>query len=144
MNKSVELGKRVFDLLIRPDDGDFVDNTFALVYAHTDQGIKNLGHNGDVYRLLENLVIPKGTEGLSIVTTGFAAPLDKNGRADGAPSKHPERRRVRLIISVTQDDTGSVLEFADNLEVIEDEGDATGSLSDALIDAWKKNPVLSW
>lgn len=145
MNKSIDLGKKIFDILIRPRDNDFVDIPVAVAYAHMDDNnIRVIAAEEDVYELLETLVVPKNTVGISLVTTGWAAPLDENGEVEGQPSRHPDKRRVRLIATVTQDDRGSVLEFADDLEVVEDEGHATGSLNDALIRAWNNNPILSW
>ena len=145
MNKSNILGRKVYDLLIRPRNGDFVDVNKAIAYAHRNDGsIHLIAAEEDVYDLLESLVIPKDTKGVSLVTVGWAAPLEEDGTVKGKPSKHPEKRRVRLIASITQEDRGSVLEWADTLEIVEDEGEATGSLADALEKAWNLAPVLSW
>ena len=49
------------------------------------------------------------------------------------PSKHPERRRIRLIIGANATGVASVLRFQDNPdEIVTDEGNAQGSLADAV------------
>jgi hypothetical protein len=67
--------------------------------------------------------------------------LDSDGNIDGAPSKHPQKRRVKLIISgsnIEKGLIGSVINFSDDPdEPIYDYGDATGSLNDAFIDFFK-------
>ena len=68
------------------------------------------------------------------VTIWLAAPLNEDGGVDCAPSKHEERRRVRLISIVDRDSNiASILHFNDTDEdVIDENGDATGSLADLL------------
>lgn len=69
----------------------------------------------------------------AIVTTGWAAPLGDNGEPEGAPSEHPLRRRVRLVITADADGVASVLRFADDPSTpITDPGSATGTLADAV------------
>lgn len=145
MYTSTELAESVYDILVRPRNNDFVDVPLAIAYAHASNGrITAIGAHEDVYDLLQSLVIPKDSVGLSLVTTGWAAPLNEEGEVDGQPSKHPQKRRVRLIASITREDRGSIIEFADTLEKLADPGDASGSLADALERAWDQNPVLSW
>lgn len=94
----------------------------------------------DIYTMLEAFrdgatEAPEGLQGLGIVTYGWAAPINpETGEAEGgAPSASPERRRVRLIACVVADGVAfSRVHFFDNGESIDDEGEATGSLSDAL------------
>ena len=76
-------------------------------------------------------------EYVSVVTSGWAAPLNSDGEVDGAPSKHPDRRRVALAIafSITNKNIiGSVLKFDDADEKVYDFNNATGSLADAIIE----------
>jgi hypothetical protein len=75
--------------------------------------------------------------GMAVVSTGWAAPLNTDGEVEGAPSAHPERRRVRLTAIATKNGQASLIEFADDEgEYVIDEGQATGSLADALASAW--------
>ena len=75
-----------------------------------------------------------GARALGVLTCGWAAPV---GGDETPPSRHPERRRVRLAAIATTDlVTGSALEFQDKPdEPILDDGSASGSLRDALLDA---------
>lgn len=75
-----------------------------------------------------------GARALGVLTCGWAAPV---GGDETPPSRHPERRRVRLAAIATTDFvTGSALEFQDTPdEPILDDGSASGSLRDALLDA---------
>ncbi len=75
-----------------------------------------------------------GARALGVLTCGWAAPV---GGDETPPSRHPERRRVRLAAIATTDlVTGSALEFQDTPdEPILDDGSASGSLRDALLDA---------
>ncbi len=70
----------------------------------------------------------------ALLTTGWAAPLNSDGEIDGAPSEHEMRRRVRLAVVASADDSVcSVLRFEDDPEeTILDEGKATGSLANAV------------
>lgn len=75
--------------------------------------------------------------GMAVVSTGWAAPLGADGEPDGMPSQHAERRRVRLTAISTNNGQASLIEFADDEgEYIIDEGQATGSLAEALAEAW--------
>ena len=98
-----------------------------------------ISRSPDVYDLISSLCDyenVKSFEYLSIITWGWAAPLGENGEVDGAPSKHPEKRRVKLIISGSHAEKGligSVINFDDSPdEPVFDYGDATGSLASAF------------
>jgi hypothetical protein len=94
--------------------------------------------HGDVYELLESeasLELAKRSEYVAIVTCGWAAPIRDNDDDDDAvaPSQHPERRRVRLVVLASRSSVSSVLRFSDTPdEVVTDAGKATGSLADAI------------
>jgi hypothetical protein len=103
-----------------------------------------ISSNADIYDLIDNLSDFSNASSfdyLSIITWGWAAPLDSDGDIDGAPSKHPQKRRVKLIISgsnIEKGLIGSVINFSDDPdEPIYDYGDATGSLNDAFIEFFK-------
>jgi len=94
-----------------------------------------LGTHPDVYDLLDTATDLSGYSFAVVVTTGWAAPLNADGEAEGAPSKHPKRRRVRLMVTANRESVASVLRFEDEPEVtITDLGDATGTLNDAIRD----------
>lgn len=92
----------------------------------------------DIYEALYDLSDDKypTAKGLAIVTTGWAAPLNANGEVDGAPSQHAERRRVRLSAYVSCQGMTSLVAFEDEDGFTIDEGNATGSLAEALLDTW--------
>ena len=95
--------------------------------------------NGDVYELLESdasLELAKRSQFIAIVTCGWAAPLANDDDDDNqvAPSQHPERRRVRLVVLASRSSVSSVLRFSDTPdETVTDEGKAKGSLADAIL-----------
>lgn len=103
-----------------------------------------LSQHPDVYELLEapGSGLARMFDAAAIVTTGWAAPLDEDGKVNGAPSQHAQRRRVRLTVLVANSGVASVLRFADEPEeVVTDPGSATGSLAEAIIRFWFDPPV---
>lgn len=105
------------------------DNSFYLLAAHPD-----------VYDLLSNEDYNLNDyKGIIIHTTGWAAPLGKDGQVEGRPSLHAERRRVALAACVYNGSVGSALSFADEDDIVTDPGTATGSLAEALQNFWTKN-----
>jgi len=77
-----------------------------------------------------------GARAVGVLTCGWAAPISGD---EIAPGQHPLRRRVRLSVIATNDLlTGSALEFQDDPDApILDDGAATGSLRDALLDTMR-------
>jgi hypothetical protein len=113
------------------DTGHEMSN--AVLYGVTEDGSNfELGRAPDLYDLLDNTYSSKGVVGLAVHTTGWAAPLNKEGGVDGQPSKHPERRRVALVTVMTTEGMGSALSFADDPDEIITDDSGTGQLSDAL------------
>ena len=109
----------------------------AVLYGVTKDGSNfELGRAPDIYDLLDENYSRTGVVGLAIHTTGWAAPLDENGEASGAPSKHPERRRVALVTVMTTDGMGSALSFADDPDEIITDSNGAGQLADALKDCF--------
>lgn len=115
----------------------------ARVYGHNKgKSLAFLDTEKDVYDLLEKESLRNTVhlfDSAIIVTTGWGAPLSADGTVDGAPSEHPQRRRVRLTIVVSdsiEDGDGviaSILRFADEADSpILDLGIATGALADAV------------
>lgn len=113
----------------------------AVAYGIDKEGkFSVIGSQPDVYDLLDSVEIPAGGIGVAVHTTGWAAPLNEEGEPEGAPSQHPQRRRVQLLAVIAEGKAGSALAFADEPDdVIVDEGGATGSLADALLEVWERS-----
>jgi hypothetical protein len=97
--------------------------------------------HGDVYDMLESidaLHIATKSKNILLVTCGWAAPRPQDGNDDDevAPSQHPERRRVMLSVIIGDDGIASTIRFADSDETVVDEGNATGSLAEAINKLW--------
>lgn len=94
---------------------------------------------GDIYQLLD-LDVPTKIDrddiaGVTLATCGWAAPINaETGEAEGAPSQHPERRRVLLSLFANGDGTTSAMLFqdADRDSVIFDTNEASGPLAEAV------------
>ena len=101
-----------------------------------------LDASGDVYELLDTTMVADALQAYgyaAVITCGWAAPLADDDNDEVAPSKHPKRRRVRLVIVTDGIGIASVLRFSDTQdETMIDEGQATGSLADALLQATKR------
>ena len=97
--------------------------------------------NGDVYQLLadwESAVKLINYDGFGVLTTGWAAPIqkDETGEEDNTvpPSQHPERTRVRLFVYCdSQGNVSSSVRFKDERELQYDENQARGSLKDSML-----------
>lgn len=116
----------------------------ARIFAISADGFSRiLVTGGDVYEALDltaNKSLNADEIGIGVETCGWASPVNHENTTKAkrennlAPSKHPQRRRVRLITLVNKDlEAGSALGFSDEDEIITDEGKATGSLADALV-----------
>lgn len=97
-----------------------------------------LGEAGSVYDLIDGPLgaLARLFDAAVVVTTGWAAPLPTSPGEVQRPSRHPERRRVRLVVVVDDSGVGSVLRFSDDPDapITTDEG--RGELADALHDLW--------
>ena len=123
---------RLYGITVVDPDG-IPDNTDGALR------ITFLAEHGDVYELLEapTSAISKMFDAAVVLTCGWAAPIDDEEPCDLAPSAHPRRRRVRLVVTVSDEGVASVLRFADTPdEVITDDGAARGSLADAVNSLW--------
>lgn len=102
--------------------------------------ISFLAEHGDVYELLESRgsAIARMFDAAAVLTCGWAAPVDDGDEDDLPPSVHPRRRRVRLVVVVSDTGVGSVLRFADTPDdIVTDPGNAKGSLADAVARLWR-------
>lgn len=129
-----KIEEEMFNELKRWDDPFNVGE--AQIYGTDGEGISFVSSHADIYDLLEskNSLPAKDSPFVAVTTTGWGAPLNaETGECDGAPSQHPERRRVRLTVVANATETFSVLRFADAPdEIIGDGGQASGSLADAI------------
>lgn len=110
----------------------------AGLYSVKGENTLLIAEHGDVYEMLDSVeaqAVALLSDAVVIRTCGWASPLAQEGdEYEGvAPSQHPERRRVRLLVCANGKDTASVLRFTDDWEnPVFDEGQATGSLADAV------------
>jgi len=120
---------------------DSFDMYGSVIVVDTGDDFITLTEVGDIYDGLADLVLSGDkyptAKGLAIITTGWAAPLGANGEVQGEPSKHPERRRVRLTAYVSCEGILSAIAFSDEEEVIYDDNGGTGTLAVALTDTWE-------
>ena len=92
----------------------------------------------DIYDMLSDIesaikLYQQGFQSFAIVTCGWAAPIgDGDAVDDIRPSEHDDRRRVRVMVLCHKGQLGSSLRFTDDEAVTYDEGNALGSLADAV------------
>lgn len=113
------------------------DSQKAGLYSVKGENTLLVAEHGDVYDLLDSMeaqAVALLSDAVIIRTCGWAAPISQDDEYEGvAPSQHPERRRVRLLVCANGTDTASVLRFTDDWDnPVFDEGQATGSLADAV------------
>ncbi|MGA1654152.1 MAG: hypothetical protein ACO384_06685, partial [Ilumatobacteraceae bacterium] len=113
--------------------------------------ISFLAEHGDVYELLDapSSAIARMFDAAVVLTCGWAAPIDRDespadeDSSEVPPSQHPQRRRVRLVVSVCDNGVASVLRFADTPDdIVTDAGSARGSLADAVNNLWRDPKVV--
>lgn len=111
------------------------DESKAKMYGlnKTEHGFdfKLIKDHGDIYSLIEDVGMDKlhsAFSYLTIITYGWAAPLNQEtGECDTAPSQSPERRRVRLTITISRSESnivGSSLEIDGEEDIVFEEGSA--------------------
>ena len=101
--------------------------------------VERIAEHGDLYEMLEEPstdIKVSAFDGFGVLTSGWAAPLPKDGDDfEGPPSQHPEKVRVRLFSYC--DSEGAVhssIKFGDGRETVYDENQARGSMRDAIVD----------
>jgi hypothetical protein len=110
----------------------------AGLYSVRGENTTLVAEHGDVYEMLESVeaqAVAMLSDAVVVRTAGWASPIADDGdEYEGvAPSQHPQRRRVRLLVVAKAGETASVLRFTDDwANPIFDEGQATGSLADAV------------
>jgi hypothetical protein len=130
------LDARIYGLTIHDPAGVLDDRPGALRQTC-------LGEARSVYDLLDGAagIMARLYDAAAVLTTGWAAPLPPSARGDWVdeadrPSRHPERRRIRLLVVVDDGGVGSVLRFADDPEHVIVEPGGSGALADALDELW--------
>ena len=116
---------------------DTADSKKAGLYSVRGEVTTLVGEHGDVYEMLDSVeaqAVALMSDAVVVRTCGWASPISQDDEyADMRPSEHPERRRVRLLVCANGKDTPSVIRFTDDWEnPVFDEGQATGSLADAV------------
>lgn len=108
------------------------------IYKTVDPIVQKIGDHADVYDMLSPMhaILGADYDTFGLVTTGWAAPTVDGNDNDVAPSKHPERVRVRLFCFCdTEGRVTSSLRFANKEgEVTYDENTARGAMRDAMLD----------
>lgn len=112
---------------------------WAIVNEGDTPTITKVGAHADVYDLLdsaETTEVARVADCIAVLTCGWASPVCDDSDDDHShlpPSQHPKRRRVRLVVVANPNGVASVLRFQDDPEnPITDDGNATGSLNDAV------------
>ena len=109
----------------------------AGLYSVRGENTMLVAEHGDVYEMLDSVeaqAVAMLSDAVVVRTCGWASPLSNGDEYEGvAPSQHPQRRRVRLLVVAKAGETASVLRFTDDwANPVFDEGQATGSLADAV------------
>lgn len=137
LTKTINAEEKIKYILQDYKDEWFLQSASVWVETSNKEIIQVVNH-GDIYELLAD---PKTVKAITnydfftVVTCGWAAPLQSENPnpEEVAPSQHPERRRIRLVVGANSTGVASVLRFQDNPnEIVTDEGNARGSLSDAV------------
>ena len=111
---------------------------YSLIKAEQGYTLTLASEHSDVYDLLDNTDsknIAQASDFVVVVTCGWASPVVGDPDADEqvAPSQHPERRRVRLVVTASRDGMASVLRFQDEPnDTVTDDGEARGTLAFAV------------
>jgi len=108
------------------------------VFTLTDNKVEVIHTGEDVYNTLSEapkhlLLTGRKFSHYGVETSGWAAPLGDTGNCEGTPSEHPERKRCRMVSVISRTgEMSSLLLFQGEDEPVCDNGEATGSLADAL------------
>ena len=102
-----------------------------------------LGNHGDIYHLLEDESVVEALLAFKsprflILTCGWASPTEGNKDPEGRPSEHPDRRRVRLSLAVSPEQTVSYLRFKDDPKEVIVADDGRGTLAEAAQELMKQ------
>lgn len=104
-----------------------------------------LGEAHSVYDLVDGPLgaLARLFDAAVVVTTGWAAPLPTGPDDVQRPSRHPQRRRIRMVVVIDDSGLGSALRFSDDPAEVITTDDGRGELADALHDLWHGNRSLA-
>lgn len=120
----------IMDKMMESISGYELENAIVAQYANGDIVERTFWE--DIYDGLENFQKVDGAEAVIVDTSGKARPLGDNGE----PDYDADPYRVRLIAIYDGNKLFSAMEFSHNKERVFDENEATGSLADAMKEAW--------
>ena len=127
--------------------GVVVNDAFALAGEPAEEGAARssfLGEHRNAYALLDGSlgVLARSFDAAAIVTCGWAAPMLSDGTMTHRPSRHPTRRRVRVVGVVCDAGVASVLRFEDDpLETLCLPDGAVGDMVESLEAMWFGEPT---
>lgn len=99
---------------------------------------KQITRSGDIYDLIDCIASDKlanNYDFISLITYGWAAPIDSSIDQDILPSKSEHRRRIRLMMVGAKENNGligSAIKFSDEDDIVVDENNANGPLATAF------------
>lgn len=125
---------KLLEYFAGPDQFNMDD---AVAFAYTAEGgVRELCRDKDVYGALRAAAFAPllpGEDGVGCATTGWAAPLSKDGEPEGQPSEHPKRRRCQLVAVTDRELKGaSIVTFEGEDAETFLSSDGTGQLTDAM------------
>ena len=106
-----------------------------------------ISENGDVYDLLSEIPMfqdaVKNFDMISVLTAGWAAPVNDDEDDEIAPSEHKDRRRVILaMVGNTSTQYSTIMSFDDEeIDGVYVENQGQGSLRDEFINAME---AIGW
>lgn len=136
--ESIIIGRVKADL--GAEDGWTMDKA-SLWRVSSNLRVSLVAARGDVYDLLDRTVDGHGEgDRYAVLTTGWAAPIVEGETDEIAPSKHPERRRVRLLCAVDMDRITSLIRFQDapTDPQFDESSSPRGALADALHEFYER------
>ncbi len=89
----------------------------------------------DVYRLLDSVKPEPSVNYYAVITGGWASPVSDDDD-EIAPSLHPLRKRVELLVVTSRDGQVASALSMEGKDLIIDEGKAQGSLAEAVKNIW--------
>jgi len=99
---------------------------------------KEINKSADIYDLIDRIGSDKlasNYDFVSLITYGWAAPIDSSVDKDIPPSESEHRRRVRLMMVGGKENNGligSAIKFSDEDDIVVDENNANGPLATAF------------
>jgi len=104
---------------------------------------KQITRSGDIYDLIDCIASDKlanNYDFISLITYGWAAPIDSSIDQDIPPSQSEHRRRIRLMMVGGKENNGligSAIKFSDEDDIVIDEDNANGPLATAFEQLYK-------